>query len=237
MNKLIFLRSIAILCFTLFLIQTEAQSFVFGPKVGGVVATQQWQNFQQNPLLAYHGDLFIETYGEDDPNVLFAQLGYHVRGSSLRGRFFNSQGLQIFSNSFRFNNLALTVGAKRKFNETERFSPFYAMGLRGEFTLFTNLDDFDTQSLFYPQNHSVNNFMYGIYAAAGVEFPFTEFVGGQLELSVNPDLSKQYFQPEIANVINPNGGNPITIRERSIRNVSIEVTLGLRLLRKVVYID
>ena len=67
-----------------------AQSFVFGPKFGPVIGTQKWEGFQKDPLLDFHGMLFIESYSEENSGSLFAQLGYHRRGSALRNLSWNS---------------------------------------------------------------------------------------------------------------------------------------------------
>lgn len=233
---------LAILCISIGL---NAQSYVFGVKGGPVIATQNWNNFQRNPLIDLHGILSIETWGEDDPNVLFAQLGYHTRGSSLRQNFITNptSGFRPQTSAFKFRNLALTIGAKRRIR-IGTFTPYYSVGIRGEYTVTTNLDEFVDQNFTaptsYPLNEFVNNWNYGIYGGGGVEFSFTEYIGGVLELSVNPDLSRQYFQPPLSDVsiYNPFTGQTTRgLPEREIRNVTLEITLGLRFLRKVEYID
>lgn len=236
-------RLIVILLFAALAVQS--QSYVFGVKGGPVIATQNWNNSQRNPLVDLHGIFSIESWGEDDPNVLFAQVGYHTRGSSLRQLFINpTSGFIPQTRSFKFRNLALTVGAKRRIKVGNLFTPYYSVGLRGEYTVTTNLDEFFDQNFTaptaYPLNEFVNKWNYGIYGAGGVEFAFTEYIGGVFELSINPDLSRQYFQPPLNDVSIYNAFSGTTTRglpEREIRNVTIELTLGLRFLRKVVYID
>ena len=41
-----------------------AQGFAFGAKGGLTVGIQQWESFQRDPLLRYHGDLFVESLTE-----------------------------------------------------------------------------------------------------------------------------------------------------------------------------
>ncbi len=219
----------------------SGQSTVFGFKGGPVIATQSWSTFQRQPLLDLHGILFIESWGEDEPNAFFAQIGYHTRGSSLRQVFVNPTiGLSPQTRSFKFHNLALTVAAKRKLR-FDRFTPYYTVGLRGEYNISTNLNEFRLQNTTaitsYPQDEFVVPFTYGLYAGGGFEFNFTELIGGQIEVSVNPDLSRQYFQPPLSNVIDPVTGRPVSLSEREIRNTTLEISLGLRFLRKVVYVD
>lgn len=221
-----------------------AQSYVYGIKGGPVIGTQNWNNNQRLPLISGHLIASVETWSEDDPNVLFAQLGFHNRGSSLRQLFVNpNSGFIPQSRSFEFRNLALTVGAKRRIR-IGTWSPYYTVGLRGEYTVNTNLQEFQddnfTAPTTYPLNEFVNKWNYGLYGGGGTEFQFTEYIGAVLELSVNPDLSRQYFQPPLNNIsiYNPFTGQTTTsLRERTIRNVSLEITLGLRFLRKVEYID
>jgi len=213
-------------------------------KGGPLIGTQNWNNSQRGPLISGHVILGVESWQEDDLNSLFAQIGYHNRGSSLRQVFLNpTTGFNPQSRSFVFRNLALTVGAKRRIS-LGTWRPFYSVGLRGEYTLGTNLDEFQDDNFTAPTAYPLNEFVmpwnYGIYAGGGTELKLTEYIGAVFELSVNPDLSRQYFQPPLNNVsiYNPwNGQTQTSLRERTIRNVSLEFTVGLRFLRKVVYID
>ena len=213
----------------------RCQSFLFGAKFGPSIGLQKWDNFERDPLFAYHAAVFIESYEEDNPSSLFMQLGYHVRGSATRYIGFTNTVTQ----NFKFNNLALILGGKRIFVTGPKMKSYYMVGLRAEYTLSTNLDDFRIyQTLIYPINDFVKKFNYGFHAGAGLEFPFSEFVNGILELTINPDISKQYFQPPIDNVVDPwNPGNLLSLRKREIRNVTVDISLGIRFLRKIVYID
>ncbi|WP_235297579.1 hypothetical protein [Portibacter marinus] len=220
------------------------QSTVYGIKGGPLIGIQNWNNSQRGPLLSGHVIVSAETWSEEDLNSLFAQLGYHNRGSSIRQLFINpNTGFNPQSRAFVFSNVGLTVGAKRRIR-AGTWSPFYSVGIRGEYTIRTNLDEFQddnfTAPTAYPLNEFVEPWNYGLYAGGGTELRLTEYIGAVFELSVNPDLSRQYFQPPLNNVsiYNPWTGQTITsLRERTIRNVTLEFTVGLRFLRKVVYID
>ena len=210
------------------------QSFYFGPKAGIGIHTQKWNNFDRNPLFAPFGDIFIESFDEGSASSLYAQVGYHPRGSALR--LFNFNGGSSFSNSFRFNNLSLVGAAKRVLSNSKKTKPYYLLGIRLEYTLSTNLSDYEQyQSVFYPIEFYVNKFNYGFVVGGGYEFNFSELYGGFVEFTISPDVSKQYDQPRIPNVISPYNGNTITISERQIRNLSLEITFGMRFLRKVEY--
>lgn len=235
-------KVIVMLCLVLSSMSLSSQSFVFGFKGGPVIATQNWSNFQRNPLIDFNGIAFIESWSEGDPNVLFAQIGYHTRGSSLRQVFLNpSIGFIPQTRSFKFRNLALTVAAKRRQFTNDKYSVFYSLGIRGEYNISTNLDEFlannATSITTYPINEFVVPFTYGVYAGGGIEFEIMELIGAVAEVSLNPDLSRQYFQPPLTNVINPVTGMQTNLQEREIRNITLEISVGMRFLRKVVYID
>lgn len=229
----------------------HGQSYAFGLKGGLTIGTQKWDNsFQRDPLFRQHVIAFIESAEENEPFALFAQGGYHVKGSSIRtyrsvytlpdGKLVEVPAL---STPFVFNNASVTVGAKQKFDFTGAKKLYYMLGIRGDYTVSTNLRPDDLSyylSPIYPFEEYVNKFNYGATVGGGVELPFTDLVGMVLEFTINPDFTKQYNQPLIPNVINPNpfgGTNVIDIPERQITNVTFELTLGFRFVNKIVYID
>jgi hypothetical protein len=222
------------------LISANAQSsFWFGPKGGPTLAFQQWNNFDRQPLRDWHIAAFIESYNEDDDDSgsFFAQVGYHTRGSAIRIQ--NSFTFNTNSVGFRFNNASLLLGVKRPLPVTGKLNTYYLVGLRGEYTVNTNLDDFAAEntaagSLFYPFPEFVNKINYGVSMGAGAKFKLSEFIGAFVDITISPDLSFQYQQPAIGNVIGP-FGNPTTIGERQIRNLTLEISLGINFLRKVIW--
>ena len=225
----------------------SAQDTAFGIKGGPLLGVQQWNNFQQDVLISYHGIVFVETVEEDDAFNLFAQAGYHVRGSALRNRQafnFNGDIFSVPTQNFEFRNVSLTFGGKQKKPlGLSNNKYYYGFGVRGEYTINTNLKEYEAANSalsfsYYPTDFFVRKFNYGMYFAGGLEFPFSDLVGGLLEVSVNPDFSKQYEQPELGNIIDPfRPGQTRTIGERSIRNVSFEITLGIRFIRRVIVLD
>lgn len=224
-----------------------AQGFVWGLKSGLSAGSQRWGNggsYDNSLLFQYHGALFIENAPSDNSSVLFAQAGYHVRGSAFRYR--KSVGVDVNGNSFeapgftqqfKFNNAALIVGAKRR-GVLGKENAFYSIGLRGEYTLSTNLEAANALFAFYsqPQKEFTRKINYGLSVAGGYEFPFSELVGGILEVSIHPDISRQYFRPPFVGW-DPFQRQNVTVQEQSIRNLTIEISLGIKLLRKVEYID
>lgn len=222
---------------------TYSQSTRFGIKLGPTVGVQKWNYFQNDPLYKYHGAFWLESYQEEDPFSLFLQLGYHLKGSATR--FYgpiqiDNQIYDIPADEFIFRNISLQVGVKKKF-PWGKVLGYYAFGLRGEYTASTNLDVYDRVNQFipvYPFNAAVKRVLAGFTLGGGVELPFGELAGSILELNISPDLTKQYYQPQINNIIDIyQPGQTTSIPEKSIKNLSLELSLGIYFTRKVIYVD
>lgn len=227
------------------------QGTIFSLKGGPTAGFQRWDNsFQSRSFLfRYHAVLAAETYTEEDKFSLFAQAGYHIKGSAIR-TFPSVVQTPVgprqypgFSIPFEFRNASLTIGAKQKFERSESSKLYYLFGIRGDYTVSTqlrpdNLDEFSLYSTIYPFDGFVNKINAGATIGGGLEFLFSEYVGGLLEFTINPDFTKQYNQPAIPNIRNPNGDNTtITIPKRQITNLTLELTLGVRFIRKIEYLD
>lgn len=232
-------------CFLSFLFLTSyahSQGTVFGLKGGPTIGIQQWNGFERQPLIKYHIAGFIESASEADDYSIFLQVGYHIKGSSLRNRNLFNSNFNLNARDFQFRNISLILGGKQKFEMGENRG-YYHLGVRLDYTISTNLEayrDFNLQNpafAIYPFPGGVNNWNYGFTAGAGIEFPFSELVKGFLEFSIHPDFSRQYAQPQIPNIRNPYTGQNTTIPERIIRNITFEVSAGIRFWRKVEYID
>ena len=84
----------------------------------------------------------------------------------------------------------------------------------------------------------VKKFLLGFTFSGGIELPFGEYTGGIVELTVAPDITRQYFQPEINNVINIySPGTTTSVAQKSVKNLSLELSIGIYFNRKVVYVD
>lgn len=136
------------------------------------------------------------------------------------------------------------MGAKQRGNigplNNTRY--FYFVGLRGDYTYSTNIDELNSQNscnrALYPLMGGVQRWMAGFSVGGGLEFQFAELVGAQIQLSINPDVTNQYRQGPIPNVIDYcNPGFSYAVPEQRVRNTTVELTVGLRLLRKVILID
>lgn len=223
-------------------INLQGQSFAWGLKGGLTVGYQKWQNTPRDLLFKYHGILFIESLPAGNDFALFGQVGYHVKGSALRNLQVNLGGGGVFrppAETYEFNNLSLVLGAKQKFNWKEYAKAFYAFGIRGDYTLSTNLDEFQQNNVqyraFFPSDFFVRKLNYGVYIGGGLEFALNDLIGAMVEFSVAPDFSFQYRQPAIGNVTDPFTFQLVNIPERKILNVALELTVGLRFLRVVEY--
>lgn len=114
-------------------------------------------------------------------------------------------------------------------------------GIKGEYTLSTNLDRYDPINKIipvYPFNQAVKKVLLGFSLSGGLELPFGDLAGGILEFTIAPDITKQYYQPQIDNIIDIyRPGNTTSIGEKSIKNVTLELSFGIYFNRKVEYID
>ncbi|MEM1215464.1 MAG: hypothetical protein AAGJ82_07260 [Bacteroidota bacterium] len=255
------MRNIALLvvlsfCFTPLTAQDYGGTW-FGLKGGMTLGTQQWNSFDQNPLVAYHGIFSIEGVAAEQQFSLFAQLGYHVKGSSIRRRLFGNafnpgSFVTVPPRRFMFQNISLVLGGKQVIKRIETADVYYLFGIRGDYTVDTNLDEYDRfiqanpnfagiypLDVYYSPTTlvGVRRINYGITLGGGLNFPLSEYIEGVVEFTVNPDFSLQYEQPEIPNVLDPFTNQTRSIPERRIRNLTFEVTVGCRFLRKVEYID
>jgi len=133
----------------------SAQSFYFGPKAGPTIGLQQWNNFERDPLLAYHGAFMIESFDESNLGSLYASIGYHIRGSSIRT--FNSLTLLGNNNPFKFRNVSLQAGVKKKLKKGAKNSPYYLFGVRVEYTVSTNLAAYEIANANWPIFHLLSS--------------------------------------------------------------------------------
>ncbi len=225
-----------------FVNQGFSQSFWFGAKGGAAMNFQSWGNgsfsgsVNRDPLFSLNGDIFIESYDEYNKGTLYAQVGYHTRGSSFR--FFSFNNTFTEQQGFKFRNIVLELGAKKSLNLDKELDPYFILGIRGEYTVGTNLDDYiNFGSLYYPINEFVRKFNYGVTAGGGFEMKMSELSNVFVEFLLQPDLSFQYEQQPIFNVIDPWTSQPVNLGLRQVRNLSIELKVGLKFLRKVEYID
>ena len=214
-----------------------AQSYAFGAKGGLTVGMQKWNGFAgRDALIRYHGDLFIESATEENLSSLYAQLGYHVKGGALRtNRWYDPVTMQEFrptTQSMEFGNLSLVLGAKQKFDIGGGSRAYYGFGARVDYNLMTNFGGF-----FQTYEGLENKFTWGVTVQVGSELYLGEFVSGFLEVSFSPDLSKQIYIPPQDTGYTDSSGRRIVLREQDIANIILEVSMGIRLLHKIEYID
>lgn len=218
------------------------QSYWFGAKGGGSLAYQSWGDgsfggsINRNPLLALHGDVFVESYDELNKGSLYASAGYHTRGSSILFQSINNPFTTF--QGFKFHNAVLELGAKKPFTVGKEYNIHAFVGVRGEYTFATNLSDYaGFSSLFYPVDEFVRKINYGISFGGGFTHSLSDLVELIGEISLMPDLSFQYEQPPIPFVVDPFTGQLVNLGLRQVRNLTIEFKVGMRFLRKVEYID
>jgi hypothetical protein len=213
-----------------------AQSYGFGLKGGFTGATQAWESRSRanSLMLGWHVAAFIESQDNtEDKFSIFSQLGYHTRGSAARfagGVGFDGQILDARTFRLQFNNISLALGGKRKYPAFTGHQWFYSLAVRGEYTLDYNLEIYSGFS------EGVRRFNFGISVGTGYQLNIAEKVGIILELQVQPDFSRQVFVPP-TRWNNPYNGQIQQLPEQNIRNLSVELSVGFRLLREIVYED
>lgn len=205
--------------------------YYWGVKGGLGLNMQKWNSYERDILFTPCIDIFSET-NDDAINKLYASLGFHTRGSAVRGFGFNS------FNPYKFNNLAFEVGGKRMVTTDKQYNGYYMLGLRAEYTLFTNLEGNNNSIYNLVSDVYVRKLNYGVTVGGGFEMKMGETKVLFLELCVQPDLSKQYEQLESLTIENPNptpGPFPsqqfITIVPQEVRNVALELKIGIKFLR------
>ena len=179
-----------------------SQGFAFGPKGGLSIGQQNFSGYQRDALFAYHGALYIESLSDENKNALFAQLGYHIRGSALRiprHTNINGQDVPARTQKSKFGNLALYVGGKQKFDLGLDNKWYFDFALRGEYNLSIELP-----SIYSNLEDQVNKFVYGVSVGIGAEFMFSELVGALIEFNAHPDISDQITIPAQRSITNPN---------------------------------
>jgi hypothetical protein len=227
----------------------NTQGVAFGLKGGPTMAFQKWDSSEREALFAYHMIASVESLAEEGEVSIFAQAGYHNRGSAIRIRRFQFNDIttgapRTFNGrttKYDFQNVALSIGVKQRFSAAVG-NLYYLFGLRGEYNLNNSLDQFldlplSVQSGF-PSEPGVNDFTFGFIFGGGFELPLSDFIDATIELTINPDFTKQYVQPAFSGAFNPfTGNNDRNIPELNIRNNSIELTIGFRFKRVVEYVD
>ncbi len=211
-----------------------AQGTVMALKAGPTLGLQRWNDVQGNrPLVAWHAVGALESFEEDGNSALFLELGYHVKGRSV---FFRSAvnpatGTEFPARTFqmRFNNASLVLGGKKKFLAGNQRA-YYSLGLRGEYNIKADLE------IYQGLAEGINRFVYGLNLGGGFEFPFSDLIEGLIDIRFSPDISRQIFT-QAFRYNNPFTGREEIFREQSIKNVALELSFGIRFLRRVVYID
>ena len=211
-----------------------AQGFAWGPKGGLSLGQQSVKGYSRDILFAYHGALYLEQLSEEDKYALFAQIGFHQRGSAIRTpAFTNINGTRIPSRTRKsvYGNAVLQLGGKQKFYMGEDTKWYFGVAIRGEYNLSVDLPN----DLYTNPNleDRTTKFVYGVTAGIGLQHMFSRLAGVILEFNVHPDFSDQIIIPAQRSIDNPNR----IIPESRVRNVTYEISLGFRFLREVIYVE
>jgi len=201
----------------------------YGVKGGLGINNQNWDRGVNTgliftPLI----DVFAESYDPGSLSRLYAQIGFHQRGSAL-GAF----GFRRIA-TYTYSNVVVELGGRRQAFENDTYIGYYLLGLRGEYTLASNVGE--TQSLYNLTDEAyLRRFNYGATVGGGFEYDLGDGTSVFLEVTFNPDLSAQYDQPVNLIFPNPNAGQSqnqfVNIPAQRVRNYSLEVKVGYKWLR------
>ena len=222
--KILTIAAVIMLCSSL-----SGQGTYYGVKGGLGLNNQNWdRQFNTSLLFTPLVDFFAETYDPGSLSSLYAQIGYHQRGSGLGGFSLNRFA------TYRFHNVALELGGKRRALDGKKWNGYYLLALRAEYTVSSNLVEEGSQSIFnLALEQYVRNFNYGATVGGGFAFDVAEGNQVFVEMTFNPDLSAQYDQPFVIGPL-PNPFNPqndIFIDPQKVRNYSLELKFGIKWLR------
>jgi hypothetical protein len=208
--------------------------FAYGFKWGPTIATQNWNGFQRNGLISYHGDIFVESMGSwkqkggiAQRSSFQAQLGYHRKGSTFRNVFvydqFNNK-IKIPSNLF--HNISLGLLGKGAFRLQAKSLAYYGIGVTLNYTVDYQLVGLGTET-------GVNRFTYGVWFGGGYEWdlgnsPVSFFV----EAAINPDIGRQVFIPGgLPSQYRDQDGNIIPTQQQKVNNLIFELSVGFKMNR------
>lgn len=212
--------------------QLISQANGFGIKLGPSMGFQKWGGgSQRDPLVRWHVAAFMDSESSDSKNVIYGQLGYHVKGGAFRVSYFydiNGNRYPGSTYGMEFHNLSLDIGLKRYIRKGI-WKPYYAIGLRGEYTAKTKFE------IYQELEEWVRKWNYGFSIKLGTEYKMSKLTHAGLELNIAPDLSKQVYVPATIRRINPWTGQAEPGYEQSTVNTTIELSFYLRFMQVIEY--
>lgn len=221
---------IAFLFIAMTLSAQEEDDFQYGTyytvKAGVGLNNQNWsKGLNRGLMFGPMVEVSAETYDSGSLSSIYASAGYHQRGSAISG--FGYRNIS----TYRFHNLSVEFGGRRKAFESDVWHGYYLLGLRGEYTISHNLDKQARTSAFNIVDPTfVRRFNYGVTIGGGFEY---EIIAGKkllVELAFSPDLSVQYDQPYVIGpILNPfDTTRDIFVDPQQVRNYSLELRLGYK---------
>jgi len=209
--------------------ESHAQETFWGVQLSPGFSTQKWNTSSRGSLFTISGDVFMSASGTNPDNMVYGKIGYHQRGSANKFVNFNQFNGSI---KYLFHNVVVGAGIQKYLNESLNVPFYYLLGARLEYTGGTNLKSYDSESIYYPKEGYVNRFNYGVDFGGGYIFNFLPDYDFFMEAMISPDYSLQYEQDPLFNVTNPYyPSQTIDIAKRYVRNLSFEISLGLRMAR------
>lgn len=210
----------------------------YGIQSGLTIGTQKWNGSEREPLFAINASAFIDFMSGKHMST-FIQAGYHPKGSAVvqnATQYIGPGGQPINIPRTRYNttfhNLSVVLGVKSRYVlKQDNQRAYFMLGVRGEYTMAYNIGVLGNPNF----NDYVNRFNYGPSLGGGYEL--------DLGTSGTALFWQLHFAPDVSymlNVPNSQWTNPFTLQTETlpaqrIRNMAIEIVMGVRFLRKSEY--
>ncbi len=123
-----------------------SQGTTYTVKLGYSGSFEKMGNIARDPLFAPSFGVEIEDFSDQNASSVYAALGYYRRGASSNISRVRDDGgsFKDVSGQFALNNLGLNLGVRGKKQLQEYKHWFYSVGIRGEYNLSDNFDDYQT---------------------------------------------------------------------------------------------
>ncbi len=221
---------VGMMCFCTIIFAQSGTAYGF--KGGLTLGSQNWNGQDMEILFGYHGALTLETRDEELGISLFGDLGWHRKGSRrvFQSTVFIDQSgneRELPRRGFKqpFDNVMLTIGAKKTGQLTDFFNYYYGVGVHADYNV--NYDVYFGNEEFFDQY--INRFTYGGSVLGGLEYMMNDTGAVYFELSFHPDLSKQIFVPQGLTYIDPITNQQRTLGKQEVTNFVVEISVGYKI--------
>jgi hypothetical protein len=216
--------------------QEESEGYnAYGIKAGPILGVQTWNGSQTDPLLLGIGSLGIfNEISAGGRNSITIELAAHERGSAILQRPFvyqdpvTNQQISVPATTYerKFTNVGLGASFKALYDINNGWNAYYMAGVRVEYTVRDTIPFSQFQQV--NVKTGLNPINYGLSFGGGVERRLgSSPLIMQLDFQIQPDISYQIRSPAFS-YTNSYTRNTEIFPEQQVRNVSFELTLGIK---------